>query len=78
MSDAVFDKLTQLAIARFGDKAKALGPEADFFEGLGINSLQAMDLLTDLEEAFGVEVPDYELQGVHTLAGLADVVRGRI
>jgi len=78
MSDQVLDKLGTLAVARFGQKAKGLSPDADFFEVLGINSLQAMDLLTDLEEAFGVEVPDYELQGVHTLAGLADVVRGRL
>jgi len=48
------------------------------FEVLGIDSLQAMDLLTDLEEAFDVEIPDYELQGVNTLGGLAALIAERV
>lgn len=74
---AVLARLTELAAARFGDRARALSPEADLFEALGIDSLQALDLLTDLEEAFAVEIPDYELQGANTLAALAAVIRSR-
>lgn len=70
-------RLQELAAARFGERAASLGADDDLFEALGIDSLQALDLLTDLEEAFGVEIPDYELQGVTTLAGLAEVVRRR-
>jgi acyl carrier protein len=70
-------RLRQLAVARFGGKAEALGPTDDLFDALGIDSLQALDLLTDLEEAFGVEIPDWELQGVTTLDGLATVIRRR-
>lgn len=77
MSDDILPELRRLAVARFGARAEQLGPGDDLFEGLGIDSLQALDLLTDLEEAFSVEVPDYELQGVNTLQGLADVVRRR-
>ena len=70
----VIDTLKQLAITRFGDAAAALGPDDDLFDTLGIDSLQALDLLTDLEEAFDVEIPDYEIQGVTTLGGLAVVI----
>lgn len=72
------DRLRTLAVQRFGERASTLAPEADLFESLAIDSLQALDLLTDLEEAFGVEIPDYELQGVNTLQGLAEVVEARI
>ncbi len=68
------DRLKQLAVARFGAAAEALGPDDDLFDVLGIDSLQALDLLTDLEEAFDVEIPDYEIQGVTTLGGLAAVI----
>lgn len=74
MSDPVVDRLKQLAVARFGDRARALGPDDDLFQVLGIDSLQALDLLTDLEDAFAVEIPDYEIQGVTTLGGLAVVI----
>ncbi|MEQ1568920.1 MAG: acyl carrier protein [Myxococcota bacterium] len=75
--DAVVGKLRGLAAARFGAAANGLGADDDLFEGLGIDSLQALDLLTDLEQAFDVEIPDYELQGVTTLAGLAAVIGRR-
>lgn len=77
MDDALMSRLTTLAAARFGPAAAALAPDADLFDSLGIDSLQALDLLTDLEEAFGVEIPDYELQGVSTLRGLAAVIARR-
>ncbi|MBX2801503.1 MAG: acyl carrier protein [Myxococcales bacterium] len=77
MSGDVMTQLKALAVARFGAEAEALGPDDDLFETLGIDSLQALDLLTDLEGAFGVEVPDYELQGVNTLGGLAQVIGQR-
>jgi acyl carrier protein len=71
------DALRTLAVRRFGPAAQALGPDDDLFERLGIDSLQALDLLTELEDAFDVEIPDWELQGVTTLAGLAAVIRSR-
>jgi acyl carrier protein len=78
MSNATLTKLQELAIKRFGDKARNVSPDADFFDALGIDSLQSLDLLTDLEDAFDVEVPDYELQGVHTFQGLANVIEQRL
>jgi len=74
MSDAVLTRLSGLAVDRFGAGAEALGPDDDLFDTLGIDSLQALDLLTDIEEAFDVEIPDYEIQGVTTLSGLAEVI----
>lgn len=72
------DTLRKLAVQRFGAKAADLGADQDLFEGLGIDSLQALDLLSDLEGAFRVEIPDWEVQGVHTLSGLAEVVERRL
>ncbi len=77
MTESLLATLSRLASRRFGTKAAGLGPRDDLFEVLGIDSLQALDLLTDLEEEFGIEIPDYEVQGVHTLAGLAEVIGRR-
>ncbi len=75
--DDVMVELRRLAVARFGPAAGALAGGDDLFDGLGIDSLQALDLLTDLEAAFRCEIPDWELQGVTTLDGLAAVIRRR-
>lgn len=77
MADHV-TRLRELAVQRFGARAAELGADDDLFEVLGIDSMGALDLLTDLEEAFGVEIPDYELQGVNTLAGLSQVLDDRL
>ena len=78
MTAALLYQLVTLATKRFGDGATTVGADQDMFEALGIDSLQAMDLLTDLEEHFDVEVPDYELQGVTTFRGLAEVIEARL
>ncbi len=66
------DEILTLAATHFKVPREQLSPDDDFFKKLGIDSLQALDLLTRLEHHFGVELPDYEIQGVtdfHTLAG---------
>ncbi len=71
-------RLRALTRSRFGERAERLTDDADLFDVLGIDSMGALDLLTDLEEAFGVEIPDYELQGVSSLRGLAEVIANRL
>ncbi len=77
MNDPILDKLLELARKRFGEKAATLQPGDDLYEALAIDSMQAMDLLTTIEDAFSVEIPDYEMAEVRTLASIADIVRRR-
>jgi acyl carrier protein len=80
MSDTarIESKLLELAAKRFKVEATSLTPKDDFFDKLGIDSFQAMELLTDIESEFEVEIPDYELQGVNTFAGMAEVIGRRL
>jgi acyl carrier protein len=71
-------KLLELASNRFGKDLSGMGPDQDFFEALQIDSYQAMELLTELEDSFDVEIPDYEVQDVRTFGGLADVLGRRL
>ncbi len=71
-------KLISLAAKRFDKDVSTLTPQDDFFEKLGIDSFQAMELLTDIEDEFDVEIPDYELQGINTFEGLAGVLATRL
>lgn len=76
MSETV-QRLITLAGKKFGVDAGTLTPEQDFFDGLGIDSVQALELLSEIELEFDVEVPDYELQGVKTFVALAQVIDDR-
>ena len=69
--------LIRLAARRFGADEAVLKPDDDLFERLGIDSFQAVELISDLEEEFDVELPDYELQGIKTFSALAQKIDKR-
>jgi len=76
--NATTSALLDLAAARFGVDRTGLAPSDDFFEKLGIDSLQALDLLTRIEDHFGIELPDYELAGVTDFQTLAERIQARL
>ncbi len=72
------EEILNLAATHFKVPRNQLAPEDDFFKKLGINSLQALELLTRLENHFHVELPDYELQGVSDFRTLAERIHARL
>lgn len=76
--EKVLDQLLALAAERFGRDRASLSPDDDLFDALAIDSMQALSLLSALEERFEVEIPDYEVQDVRTFSELAAVVASRL
>ena len=72
------DEILALAAKHFRVPPEGLTPDDDFFKKLGIDSLQALDLLTRLENHFNVELPDYEIQGVTDFRTLAERIQARL
>ena len=76
--DQTTEEILRLAADHFKVPRAELSPGDDFFRKLGINSLQALDLLTRLEQHFRIELPDYELQGVSDFRTLAERIQSRL
>ena len=76
--DKTLDEIMDLAARHFKVSRDKLRPDEDFFKTLNIDSLQALDLLTRLENHFHVELPDYELQGVTDFRTLAGRIHARL
>lgn len=76
--DQILDEIITLAAAHFKVPREKLTPDDDFFQKLGIDSLQALELLTRLENHFSVELPDYEVQGVSDFRTLASKIQARL
>jgi acyl carrier protein len=76
------EKTTQevlgLAETHFKLEPGSLSPEDDFFKKLGIDSMQTLELLSRLENHFGIELPDYEVQGVSDFQTLAERIQSRL
>ena len=76
--DQTTDEVLRLAAEHFKVPRGQLSAGDDFFKKLGINSLQALDLLTRIEQHFHIELPDYELQGVSDFRTLAERIQSRL
>jgi len=72
------NEILDLAATQFQVPREKLSPDDDFFKTLKIDSLQALSLLTRLEQHFNVELPDYELQGVSDFRTLAERIQARL
>ena len=72
------DEILNLAATHFKVARADLHATDDFYKRLGIDSLQALELLTRLENHFNVELPDYEVQGVSDFQTLASRIQARL
>ena len=72
------EEILNLGATHFKVPRAELTPNDDFFKKLGIDSLQALELLTRLENHFGIELPDYEMQGVTDFRALANRIQSRL
>ena len=76
--DQTTDEILDLAATHFKIPRAGLAPGDDFYEKLGIDSFQALELLRRIENHFGVELPDYEVQGLSDFRTLASRIQARL
>jgi acyl carrier protein len=71
-------EVLDLATKQFKVPAGSLMADDDFYKKLGIDSLQALEMLSRLENHFRIELPDYEVQGVSDFKTLAQRIQARL
>ncbi len=77
-TEQTLEEVLKLTAAHFKVAREQLTPDDDFFQKLGIDSMQALEMLTRLENHFGIELPDYEMQGVSDFRTLAERIQSRL
>ncbi len=77
-TEQTLEEVLKLAATHFKVARERLTPDDDFFQKLGIDSMQALELLTRLENHFAIELPDYEMQGVSDFRTLAERIQSRL
>jgi len=72
---AVEAKVKQIIMDQLSVEAAAVKPEASFVEDLGADSLDRVELVMALEEAFGVEIPDADAEKIVTVQDAVEYIQ---
>lgn len=75
---ALFERFRKCAVDVLSVDAARVVPEASFGDDLEADSLDLVELVMALEEEFGVEVPENEIEGVKTVGQAYDLIAGKI
>lgn len=75
----VFDKLSGIIAQQFGVSKDEITEDTSFVEDLGADSLDLVELIMSVEEAFELgEVEDETLDGVKTVGDVVNFIKDRI
>ena len=69
---STFDKVKEIIIDKLGVEEEKISPEASFVDDLGADSLDTVELIMQLEEEFGVEIPDEDAEKITTVQAAID------
>ena len=78
MSDDNFKRFTNCAIEVLSVDAAQVTREASFADDLDADSLDLVELVMALEEEFGVNVEEEELEGITTIGAAYDLITGKL
>ena len=62
MAEAVADRVRAIIAEQLGVKLEEVTDAASFVEDLGADSLDTVELVMALEEEFGIEIPDEDVE----------------
>ena len=65
--EEVLGKIQEIAADRLGVDEGDVTPDASFREDLEADSLDLVELIMELEEQFGMEIPDEEAEKITTV-----------
>ena len=69
MSD---DKIKNIIMDKLGVEESKITMDANFINDLGADSLDQVELIMQLEEEFGIEIPDEDAETITTVQAAVD------
>ena len=71
---STLDKVKEVIIDKLGVEEDKIVPEASFVDDLGADSLDTVELIMQLEEEFGIEIPDEDAEKMTTVKSVVDYI----
>jgi len=71
-------RICSLIAEQLGVDIAEIVPNARILDDLGADSLDVVELVMSLEDAFDIEVPDEEVEGMRTIGDIQQYVIARV
>ncbi len=78
MDQELFARFRKCAVEVLSVSEEQVTPEAKFGDDLDADSLDLVELVMALEEEFGIEVPEEELEDIQTVGQAFELVTGKL
>jgi acyl carrier protein len=78
VSDETYDRFKRCVVEVLSVEADQVTIEASFGDDLDADSLDLVELVMALEEEFGIEVPEDDLQDIRTVGQAYELVTGKL
>lgn len=70
-----FEKIREILVEQFGVDESTITPNTSFVDDLGADSLDVVELIMAIEEAFDMEIPDGEAENIETVKDAVEYLK---
>jgi acyl carrier protein len=74
---SIEEKVIEIISQKLNLSKDQIKPEASFVDDLGADSLDLVELVMAMEEAFGMEVPDEEAEKLRTVKDAIEYIKAK-
>ncbi len=78
MAQELIDRVHLLVCEQLGVDRSDVRSDANILDDLGADSLDVVELVMAIEEAFDLEIPDEDVEVMRTIADVETYVSGRV
>ena len=71
---STFDKVKEVIVDKLGVEEEKIESSSSFVDDLGADSLDTVELIMQLEEEFGIEIPDESAEKMTTVQQAVDYI----
>lgn len=72
-----FEKITEILAEQLDADREAMTMETKIADDLGADSLDLVDLLMSVEDEFGIEIPDEDVENIQTIGDIVEYINSK-
>lgn len=74
----IFEKVKKAVVEQLDVREEEITEESTFVQDLGADSLEVVEIVMALEEAFNIEIPDDEVDQIKTVGDAVNFIESKL